>query len=192
MKALFGSLLCLLFSLGQCLAISGGPNYGGSGTNIVGSYAGVLQGLFDPTNPASSNSIGIFTLGVPKTGNATGNFIMFARGRTFRGTIDAAADPNKASLKGIVSASYNYNLQTVTNGVVVSVPVTANVNGPINATASAAKARSTATTATLLKGDATLYISSGKVTSAGDAVIAQILLLTVNGFKQSSSTATGG
>ena len=192
MKALFGSVLCLVLATSQSYAVKGGPNFGGGGTNIVGSYAGVLQGLFDPTNPSSSNSIGIFTLGVPQTGNASGNFIMFARGRTFRGTIEAAADPNKATLKGIVSASYSYNLQRTEfdqDGVlrVVSIPVTATVNGPINAKASTTQSRTFAASSTLLRGDATLYISGGYVSGAGDPIINEITLLSVNGYKQSNT-----
>lgn len=190
MKALFASLLCLVFSAAQCFAVKGGPDYGGGGVGVVGTYAGVLQGFFDPTNPNSGNSLGVFTLGVPQTGSATGSFIMFARGRTFNGTIEAAADPSKGSLKGVVSATYDYNLQTVSNGQVVSVPVTATVNGPINATTSTSRANLFTASAVLLRGDATLYVSGGYVNGAGDPVINEILLLKVNGFKQSSSAPT--
>ena len=197
MKGLFGSLLCLVLATSQAFALKGGPNYGSGGPNIIGSYAGVLQGLFDPTNPASSNSIGIFTLGVPQTGNATGDFIMFARGRTFRGTIEASADPRKAVLKGIVSATYNYNLQRTEfdkdgNLRVVSIPVTATVNGPIEAKAATAQSRTFATSSTLLRGEATLFISGGYVNNAGDPVINEIVLLSVNGYKQSNTPPASG
>ena len=196
-KGLFGSLLCLVLATSQAFALKGGPNYGSGGPNIIGSYAGVLQGLFDPTNPASSNSIGIFTLGVPESGTASGSFIMFARGRTFRGTIDAAADPRKASLKGIVSARYDYNLQRTEldengNPRVVSIPVTASVNGPIEAKAAVSQTRTFATSSTLLRGEATLFISGGYVNNSGDPIINEIVLLSVNGYKQSNTPPASG
>src|SRR6476646_5595939 len=109
MRILFALLMCLVFGTTQCFAIKGGPPWP-AGTNINGVYGGVLQGLFDPTTPSSSNTIGVFSLGVPTTGNATGPFVMFARGRVFSGTIHATADPTKASIKGVLDSSFNYNL----------------------------------------------------------------------------------
>ncbi|CAN5500695.1 hypothetical protein BH18VER1_BH18VER1_07720 [soil metagenome] len=193
MRALFASLLSLLLGSAQCFALKGGPDYSGGGANIVGTYSGVLRGLFDPTNPASSNTIGIFTLGVPQTGNGTGNFLMFARGRTFTGTIDASADPDKATVTGVVSATYDYTLQALNNeGDLVSIPVTAIVNGPINAKASSNSRNIYAAASVLLRGDATLYISGGRVTNEGDPFINEIVALTVSGFKQSNTVGTGG
>jgi hypothetical protein len=198
-KALFGSLLCLVLAASQSFAIKGGPPYPAGG-NIVGTYGGVLQGIFDPTTPSSSNSIGVFSLGVPKTGNATGPFVMFTRGRVFSGTIQAAADPVKASIKGVLDAKYNYNLsRTVTdsagNTTIVTIPVTANANGPLNATVAATKsAKTLATSTTILQGTAVLNVSEGQVSANGDPIIVSILSLTVSGFKQSDTapTSTGG
>ena len=64
MKTILGSLLCFVLFASECFALSGGPQYGG-GVNVVGAYAGVLQPAFDPTDPFSSNSLGVFTLVVP-------------------------------------------------------------------------------------------------------------------------------
>ncbi|MDQ6809456.1 MAG: hypothetical protein M3Z64_08565, partial [Verrucomicrobiota bacterium] len=95
MKAILGSLLCIVLATSQAFGISGGPQYPG-GTNLVGTYAGVLQPMFDPTNPSSSNSIGVFSLGIPTSGTGGGTFVMFTQGRVFSGTIQGVGDPNKA------------------------------------------------------------------------------------------------
>lgn len=193
MKILLASLLCLVLGASQCFALKGGPPYPGGGTNIVGTYAGVLQAAFDPTNPASSNSIGVFSLGIPASGLSTGSFIMFARGRAFTGTINATSDPNRATVRGLLSASYNFNLQRTqldTNGnpVVVSIPITATANGPIQASVVSPRTGGSAVAATRLTGDATLSITGGFVSgTTGDPIITSILSLAVSGFKQSNT-----
>jgi hypothetical protein len=189
MKILLASLMCLVLCSTECFALKGGPVYP-VGTNIVGNYAGVLQGVFDPTNPASSNSLGIFSLGVPATGTATGVFVMFSRGRVFTGTAQAFADPVHASLKGILSATFNYTLSTfqtnpLTGAVtVVSTSVTASAIGPISATVAKAGSSSFNANTTVLRGDATLSISQGGVASNGDPIITSNLALVVFGVKQ--------
>jgi hypothetical protein len=201
-KALFGSLLCIVLAASQSFAIKGGPPYPAS-TNLPGVYAGVLQGVFDPTRPSSSNSIGVFSVGVPKTGIASGPFVMFSRGRVFSGTIQGTADPTKASIKGVLSATYNFNLsRTVTdssgNVTVVTIPITATANGPLDAAVGSFKsAKNLSAATTILQGTATLNIAEGQVAANGDPVIVSILSLTVSGFKQSdtapaSTTTTSG
>ncbi len=195
MKALFASLLCLVLAASQSFAIKGGPPYPAS-NNLPGVYAGVLQGVFDPTTPSSSNSIGVFSVGVPKTGNATGPFVMFSRGRVFSGTLQGTADPTKASIQGVLSATFNYNLsRTVTdssgNTTVVTIPVTATANGPLNASVGTFKsANSLSTASTVIQGSATLNIAEGQVSANGDPVIVSILSLAVSGFKQSDTAPT--
>ena len=188
MKALFASLLCLVLTASETFAIKGGPPYP-AGTNLVGTFAGVLQGVFDPTNPGSSNSIGVYSIGVPKTGNATGPFVMFARGRVFSGTITATADPNKATIQGVLNATYNFS---VTNSSGLTVQVTANANGPLDATVASTKSKNLGTSSTTMRGTAVLNISQGLVNGATfDPIIADILSLTVSGYKQSDTAPTG-
>ena len=175
--------------------MKGGPEYPGA-NNITGTYAGVLQGLFDPTDPRSSNSIGIFSVGVPQTGLSSGAFLMFAQGRVFTGTISGVGSPNASSFKAILNATYNYTrtfavpspLGSVT---FESVEVTATVNGNLNARVQAPRALTAPLTATLLRGDATLYIDQGEVASNGEPIITGVLLMTVNGFKQSNTAPAG-
>ena len=110
MRILLACLLCLVLPTAECFAIKGGPPYPAGTQSLSAPMRACMQGVFDPTNPAASNSIGIFSLGVPSTGNATGAFVMFSRGRVFTGTAQAFADPQKASLSGVLSATYNYTL----------------------------------------------------------------------------------
>ncbi|MFL6526709.1 MAG: hypothetical protein ACJ8IQ_01290 [Chthoniobacterales bacterium] len=202
MKSLFGALLCFVLAQSQAWAISGGPIYPGTKTSVVGTYAGVLSPAFcaepNPANCPALNSIGVFSLAVPSTGNGTGAFTMFARGRVFTGTITASADPNSARVQGILQATYNFNLQKTEldeNGQphVVSIPVTATINGPIDAKISnSASGRSASIAAIRLTGDATMFVNGGFVSgSTGEPIIDATLSLKVNGFKQ-SSTAGGG
>jgi hypothetical protein len=194
-KALFAALLCFVFTASQTFALKGGPPYPPGG-NLTGTFAGVLQGAFDPTNPGSSNSIGVYSLGVPQTGNATGPFVMFARGRVFSGTITATADPTKASIQGVLNATFNFNVSTVvtdSDGTshIDTIPVTATANGPLNSTVSAAKSNNLTTSSTIMRGSAVLNIAQGHVAANGDPVIVDILSLTVSGYKQSNTAPTG-
>jgi len=202
-KALFASLLCFALTASQTFALKGGPPYP-AGTNLVGTFAGVLQGVFDPTNPSSSNTIGVYSLGIPKTGNATGPFVMFARGRVFSGTVQGTADPTKATIKCVMDAKFNYNLlvpvteTTTTNGVTTSkttfqtLAISATANGPLTSTVSSIKSKNLGTSSTIMQGTATLSVSQGAVnTSTGAPIITDILSLTVSGYKQSDAAPTG-
>ena len=199
MKALFASLLCLVLTATQTFALKGGPPYPAA-ANLVGTFAGVLQGVFDPINPSSSNTIGVYSLGVPKTGNATGPFVMFARGRVFSGTVQATADPTKSTIKGVLSATFNYNLSVVVTDAdgtthVDTIAVTATANGPLISTVSSNKSKNLGTSSTIMQGTATLNVSQGQVnTSTGVPIITDIISLTVYGYKQSDDapTSTGG
>ena len=195
MRILFALLICLVLGISECFAIKGGPPYP-AGTNIVGVYAGVLQGAFDPTTPSSSNSIGVFSVGVPKTGIASGPFVMFSRGRVFSGTSKERPIRPKRPIKGVLSATYNFNLsRTVTdsagNTTIVTIPITATANGPLEATVGSFKSAKTLSAATtILQGTATLNIAEGQVGANGDPIIVSILSLTVSGFKQSDTAPT--
>ncbi len=192
MKAVFGCLLCLLLSSAQCFAVKGGPQYP-LGNNVVGTYAGVMQGAFDPTNPGSSNTIGIFSLGVPGSGVSGGAFVMFSRGRVFSGSIQGFADPEKATLKGILSASFEYSIAVAVPGQngsinIQNIEVTATANGPINADiANSRRASTFGGSVTRLRGEATLSISQGTLEDNLDPTIDRLLSLVVSGIKQTNS-----
>ncbi len=191
MKAILGSLLCLVLCASECFAIKGGPPYPAS-TNIIGTYAGVLQPAFDPTDPFSANSLGVFTIGVPSTGASTGTFVMFTHGRVFGGTIQGVGDPNKATLKALIDASFTYTLSFLDGtGALQSIQVTATVNGPLDAKVTATRSPFAVSSARIV-GTAVAFISNGSVEGDLDPTINGTLSLSVMGFKQSNADPGSG
>ena len=191
MKAILGFLLCLVLFASECFAIKGGPPYPGGSTSAVGTYAGVLQPAFDPTDPFSANSLGVFTLGIPTDGGSTGNFLMFTRGRVFGGTIQGVTDPNKLKISALLSATFTYNLSFLDGtGTLQTITVTASVTGPLTASVTASRNPLAASSA-LLTGSAVVFISNGNVENNGDPTIEGTLSLDVMGFKQSNVAPAG-
>lgn len=164
MKILFASLMCLVLCTAECFALKGGPPYP-VGSSVNGTYAGVLEPRFDPTDPFSSNSLGIFSLSVPSTGLASGGFVMFVRGTVFKGTIQGLGDPTRGTIRGILDAS----LSQLTSQIIFSDPffgsftsststVTARAQGNLNARVFSSNS-GTVTSATLLKGTANIFVT---------------------------------
>jgi hypothetical protein len=191
MRILFALLMCLVFGAAQCFAIKGGPPYPGGGTNIRGTFAGVMQGAFDPTNPASSNTLGLFTLSVPQTGLATGVVLMFVAGRAFTGTISGVGDPNKASLRGVMETTIETTLVLCSAaGSPVSGEVTDHADGNIEASFKRTAKAITSVAGTLLTG--TALITATQTTKNPSDCTQTIqnsssIILLVDGFKQSNS-----
>ena len=174
MKALLGCLLCLVLSASQTFALKGGPVYPASGTNIVGTYAAVLQPQFDPTDPSSANSIGVFAAAVPNTGLSSGGFAFFARGQIFYGTMTGFGDPKGGTLKGILQADTG--------------------DAPLDATDELPGARGkldarivSRTAGIRLTGEATLFVDQGQTNADGEKIITASYVLAVEGFKQSNT-----
>lgn len=213
MKILLACLMCLVLTEAECFAIKGGPIYP-AGTNVFGTYAGILEPRFDPTNPFSSNSLGLFSLSVPSTGLASGSFVMFAYGIVFRGTVQGLGNPNKGTIQGILDGSFAVasNQSTITDAFGFTFTsstssVTARAEG--NLTASVTSTRTGgATSASLLKGTATLFVSQqatgsssptptpspsptpGSGGSGGTGGVVAAFTLDVVGFKQSDTATT--
>ncbi|MDQ6622661.1 MAG: hypothetical protein M3Y86_04145 [Verrucomicrobiota bacterium] len=213
MRILLAALMCYVLVTAQASAISGGPVYP-AGTSVTGTYAGVLEPRFDPTDPFSSNSLGIFSLGVPATGLASGSFVMFVRGTVFKGTIQGLGNPNKGTITGILDAAFTVstNQSTITDsfGFVFtssSNTVTARAQGNLNAKV-LGTSTGRATSATLLKGSANLFVSQtnsasptptppgGTTPPSGGSGVTAAFSLDVSGFKQSTTavptSATSG
>jgi len=53
-EAIFAALFCFVFTASQTFALKAASLP--VGTNILGSYAGVMQGVFDPRIPDRSNT----------------------------------------------------------------------------------------------------------------------------------------
>jgi hypothetical protein len=188
--------MCLVLAAAQCFAISGGPNYGGS-LNVVGTFGGVMEpSLRTPADDCSANSIGVFSVGVPSTGIASGTFVMFAQGRIFSGTIEGTADPGKARLAGILHATFDFTVtehffNPVTGETTTTATdVTAEANGKLDTKISGASSQFSAVAATRLSGSATLNISQGQVNRDLSPHVTCEMELIVTGFKQ-STTASG-
>lgn len=220
MRILLGALMCLVLTSVQCYAVKGGPAYS-SGPNIVGTYAGVLEPEFDPTDPFSSNSLGIFSLGVPGTGLSTGTFVMFFRGTVFRGTIQGVGNPLDGAVKAVLSATFSITNQSTLSDVFgfvftgTTTSVSARAEGSLKAKVSTSRV-GTVGSATVLTGTADLFVSSsgsassspspsasatatpssgssgGSGGTAGGGAISAAFSLNVAGFKQSTAAAGGG
>lgn len=192
MKAILGSLLCFVLFASECFAIKGGPPYPGNTASLAGTYAGVLQPTFDPTDPFSSNSLGVFTLGIPTDGASTGTFLMFTRGRIFGGSIQGVTDPNKAKVNALIFATFNYTLEFVdSTGTLKTFPVTASVTGSLTAKVTS-NTNTQSQSSALLTGSATAFISNGGVEGNGDPTLDGSLTLEVMGFKQSNTAPAAG
>lgn len=192
MKILFAALMCLVLGRAQCFAISGGPVYP-VGLNITGTFAGVLIPKADlDSDPVScsANSLGVFSIGVPDTGLSSGAFVMFAKGQVFTGTVQGVADPGKATLKGIFSATFDFTVRTNTIPP-TETQVTASATGRLD-TKITNSSPSFGTAGTRLNGEAALAISQGQVNPDFTPIfICPELKLTVIGFKQSNTVSTG-
>lgn len=106
MKAVLGCLLCLILTSAQCFALKGGPVFGGGAVRTTGIYAGVLY----PVDVV--NSIGLFSVTVPRTGLGTGSMYLFANSNAYVGTVQATADPDSAAFTGFLDAGFNF-VQTI-------------------------------------------------------------------------------
>ena len=121
MKVLLGCLMCLVLTVSQALAISGGPWSGTTHVVVTGTYAGVLH--FDSRIACAScmpgqtetNSIGLFTLLIPKTGLGKGTVVIFESGLTFSGTFQGLADPDTARLTGEIDTTSTVTIGTSSN-----------------------------------------------------------------------------
>jgi hypothetical protein len=193
MKIVLACLMCLVLGASESFAIDGGPVYPG-GTNVVGTYAGVIDRVVtDSPLDCGANSIGVFSVGVPKTGISSGTFVMFSQGRTFTGTIQGVADPGKSTLKGVLNASFNFTV-TQTNPVTgepTTTDVTASANGSLKTQIASGADLTFGVTATRLRGTAALNIDQGEVNPVTLLpVITCEVTLRVRGFKQSNDAPT--
>jgi hypothetical protein len=204
MKKLLPLLLCYVFLTAQGLALSGGPVFGGGGSNTattVGTYAGVLVPEDDQSlNPGVSastlqNSLGVFTVGVPQVDVASGAFVYFQSGQTYVGAIVGVADPERLTFQGLVKAQFDILTRVTvpitgggggTTSAVVSTPG-GFANGSIDcefvptAGFSSSSPTGSGNTAVRIRGTARLTITATATTSNS------ALVLNVDGYKQSAT-----
>jgi hypothetical protein len=194
MKTLLGCLMCLVFTLSQSFAISGGP-FGGKGhVQTTGIYAGVfvpIPTVVDPGPPPvtlTDNSLGLFTLTVPKTGLATGTTAVFRNGFFYSGTIQGSADPDTAKLTGVVNATFTENVATVTTSGGTTTTITFieifSANGQLNKTQIVANTNLFAATSARIKGTSSLTYTNTAGDPNGDS--GGPIEYKVKGFKQAN------
>lgn len=169
--------MCLVFTVSQTLAISGGPWSGGKGrVGVVGTYAGT----FTPTTTCMCpNNLAIFTLSVPQTGLATGTILIFTGERTFSGPITGLADPNTDVLQATLQA-----IPVVTSGSTTIETLNFHADGTINGKVRANK-KSTTISSVRIRGDAHVTTTNSNVFPPEQTMTDY----TVHGFKQSDSSS---
>ena len=125
MRILLACLMCIVLPLSQAFAIDGGPSYGGGSGAVPlgGSYAGVMLDV----NPGSNN-LGIFTVGIPQQGLASGTVFIFTGVRTFSGPISGLANPTSDKFIGTLQA-----IPVVTSGSATIETLNFHADGTIKA-----------------------------------------------------------
>jgi hypothetical protein len=159
MKALLGCLMCLVLTLSQSFAISGGP-FGRSGTvNGIGTYAGSLTPIVDPIIGVADNSLGLFSLAISPEGLSTGSTpqnsavgaaVIFRNGFVYSGGpgpiatgtisggtpgIVGSVDPSNGKLRAVIAAKYQRTVITSidpTTGNTITAVVVYEGNGTVD------------------------------------------------------------
>jgi hypothetical protein len=172
-KALFGCLVCLVFATSHVLAVPGGPRYEGD----VARTSGIFAGVFVPTQ--EKNTLGLFSLSVPREGLGTGTVALFRNGTFYPGTIQASADPANGQLDGVVNAGYERTVAFTEDERFV---YTYTGNGLLNARITSMRGRRFSTASDRIRGSAQLtYHTSDPSAPLGSTGTA---LYIVDGFKQ--------
>ena len=203
MKALLGALVCLVFTITQSFAISGGPWGRGGGVSVTGTYAGVLVPIaaINPAPPpptlAPDDSLALFTLKIPQTGGGTGAAVIFRKGIFYPGVIDAVGDPDSGKVSAVISASVGI---TVTcndcNGVAHDNTYTLNANGKFETVKAVADQQSAAASSVRLRGKASITYVTDAMNACDPGCVASLnaasgasIEYRVKGFKQSDSSS---
>lgn len=200
MKRALSFLLMIVFMQAQTaplFAKRGGPDVGGTqNVNTIGTFAGVLIPL-SAENPIvrNSNSIGLFSLGVPDVGVARGAFIAFVDGLAYNGTITGVADPLNGQLTGILDATSSITFvdpNDPTGPGLVSI-AQGQIEAQIRETANFSQPGAftfTSFATTRIEGEAVLDIDGGFTVDATDgSTFGNTVRFTVDGFKQSSTVS---
>lgn len=206
MKRVLSFLLMIVFMHAQvstAFAKRGGPDISDtSSVDTIGSYAGTLVPVSTTDEEGvttSSNSIGLFGLGVPQVGVAQGTCVLFVEGAAYEGTITAVADPIGGELQGLIDAMSVFILvdplnPTIPYRIFASGTIVAEIKD--TAAGQAVGFQTAATFATTrIEGDASVDISSSS-DAEGNPIVSNTVNFIVDGFKQSSQVVvidvTGG
>lgn len=168
-----------------------------------GVYSGVLiadqsaapDALVTAEDVQRTEALGLFTLGVPSTGLAVGNVVIFSRGRVFEGSITGFADPDGGNLFAVISSFFNFGLSIPNpDGGFDSIDVSASAKGVMTAQIRRpAFDRTSLGSTTRITGTASLDFSDGQVDAEGADIITRTIPFIVSGVRQSQFfEGTGG
>lgn len=124
--AVLALLLCQVLFVSQAHALAGGPIYPGGRISTTGIYSGVMNGLL-------SNSLGLFSVTIPRTGIGTGTAVVFRNGYFFSGSIQALVDPDSTRLSGTLDLQYSYTYVVAGLFGPITVSVTISASGLVRA-----------------------------------------------------------
>lgn len=162
--------MCLVLTVSEGFALKGGPIYPVA-KNVVGTYSGVMT----PTD--ASNTLGIFTVGIPDAGLATGTITIFTGIRTFVGTIRGFGNPETGIFRGAIQA-----IPVVTAGTSTVTTLNEHADGILAATVEAGKTTFLGLADTRLAGSAFI------TTTIGSSLT--FTSFAVEAFKQSNTANT--
>jgi hypothetical protein len=191
MKSVLGCLMCLVLTMSQSFAISGGP-FGGRGhVQVTGTYAGVFFPavvVIDPGPPPVTlppdDSLALFTLSIPSTKLGSGTAVIFRNGFFYSGTVQASADPDSAQLSGVIDGSLTVTLVTIF-GIQTQQDIFYATGKFLN-TKIVAKKNNFSTSGTRIRGNASITYTAVPDDPRGDS--GGPIDYKVKGFKQSAAT----
>lgn len=190
MRPVLASLLCFLLLESQVFAIWGGPSFGVGGTvDVSGTYSGVLL-----PSDGVANTLGIFSVGVPTKGFASGAVFVFNDGKLFQGSMVGVMDPGEKNFNAIIHAIHITQLAATTGGIfgdTLALNFDASADGLLNADI----VQSTTTLLALrLIGTASTEIVNYTVDALGNTISTPggTFTFTVDGFLQSKEVDTAG
>lgn len=201
MQRVLSLLVAFVFFQTQAWALSGGPFQQTQGSNIIGTYAGVLIPTFDPlldvvgTNIRGeplATSIGLFAFAQPDVGFASGPLLAFVEGTPLLGTIIGLIDPEDAHFQAVISGQSTYTVAfnvdgdgTIVATERIPIQATGNVDAQIEPTLTGT---STGLNAARVVGTAgiDIFLDTRK---DGTPRVSNTLFFDIEGFKQ-SDTAT--
>jgi len=196
MKKLLSLLIAFVFLNVESQAYF--PAYGGLGLNPVGTYGGTM--VPESTSGAAVNgvsssiSIGLFSIGIPQIGLATGTFALFIQGGAYVGNIIGYVDPSSQSLSAILSGKSTFTVPvpffTDNNGTIEvtfdneTMAATGNMEAGFSQGALSQGVGNT----TLLQGTATVisFLNVNTVTGAPEPTATQTFI--VSGVQQASGS----
>jgi hypothetical protein len=192
MKTLLGCLMCLVLTLSQAFAISGGPFGGKEHVSVTGTFAGVMVPIVDPVIGLADNSLALFSLSVPQTGRAAGLTVTFRNGLFYPGIIDAVADPNSAKITAIVNGNFQKTFtRNDANGVAHDYTFNFDASGRFEARVAATRDLFS-TTGVRLRGSAAITYTTENDPNNLDFSIGASggpIQYSIQGFKQSNSSS---